>query len=205
VGLRIIIVGAFSEIIELAEELKLSIIGLVDNKKNERYYGYKIIHNDCDGSVLSTEFNSVPIVITPDLPAVRVRLSENYRNAGFGFFNLISGTAKISRNTIIGNGIIIQHGVNVSAEVTLGDFVKLNTNCNVMHNACIGDFTTVAPNAVVLGNVKIGNCCYIGSNATILPGINICNNSIIGAGAVVTKDIIKPGKYVGNPARFLKD
>ena len=39
----------------------------------------------------------------------------------------------------------------------------------------------------------------IGSNATILP-VFICKNTIIGAGAVVTKDILKPGVYVGNPA-----
>ena len=39
----------------------------------------------------------------------------------------------------------------------------------------------------------------IGSNATILPVI-ICKNTIIGAGAVVTKDILKPGVYAGNPA-----
>ena len=39
----------------------------------------------------------------------------------------------------------------------------------------------------------------IGSNATILP-VFICKNTIIGAGAVVTKDILKPGVYAGNPA-----
>jgi acetyltransferase-like isoleucine patch superfamily enzyme len=48
----------------------------------------------------------------------------------------------------------------------------------------------------------IGNHVSIGSNATILP-VNICDHVVIGAGAVVTKDIIKPGKYVGNPARRL--
>ena len=49
----------------------------------------------------------------------------------------------------------------------------------------------------------IGNHVSIGSNATILP-VNICDNVVIGAGAVVTKDIIKPGTYVGNPAKKLK-
>jgi len=49
----------------------------------------------------------------------------------------------------------------------------------------------------------IGNKVYIGSNATILP-VSICDDVVIGAGAVVTKDIIEPGTYVGNPARPLK-
>ena len=50
---------------------------------------------------------------------------------------------------------------------------------------------------------NIGNYVSIGSNATILP-ISICDNVVIGAGAVVTKNIVKPGIYVGNPARLIK-
>ena len=50
---------------------------------------------------------------------------------------------------------------------------------------------------------KIGNHVSIGSNATILP-VTICDHVVIGAGAVVTKDIVKPGIYAGNPARFMR-
>jgi acetyltransferase-like isoleucine patch superfamily enzyme len=34
--------------------------------------------------------------------------------------------------------------------------------------------------------------------------VKICDGAVIGAGAVVTKDIIEPGFYVGNPARLLR-
>ena len=51
-------------------------------------------------------------------------------------------------------------------------------------------------------STTIGNRVSIGSNATILP-VQICDDVVIGAGAVVTKDILKPGKYVGNPCRYL--
>ncbi|MFN9294787.1 MAG: DapH/DapD/GlmU-related protein, partial [Planctomyces sp.] len=43
----------------------------------------------------------------------------------------------------------------------------------------------------------------IGSNATILP-VRICSDVVIGAGSVVTKDILAPGVYAGNPARKLR-
>jgi acetyltransferase-like isoleucine patch superfamily enzyme len=52
-------------------------------------------------------------------------------------------------------------------------------------------------------STKIGNKVSIGTNTTILP-VNICDNVVVGAGAVVTKDITKPGIYVGNPARLLR-
>ena len=41
---------------------------------------------------------------------------------------------------------------------------------------------------------------FIGSNSTILP-VTICSNVVIGAGSVVTKNITKPGRYAGNPAK----
>jgi acetyltransferase-like isoleucine patch superfamily enzyme len=49
----------------------------------------------------------------------------------------------------------------------------------------------------------IGNHVSIGSNATILP-VSICDGVVIGAGAVVTKDILQPGIYAGNPARLIR-
>ena len=50
---------------------------------------------------------------------------------------------------------------------------------------------------------RIGNKVYIGSNSTILP-VTICDDVVIGAGSVVTKDIIEPGTYAGNPAVRIK-
>jgi acetyltransferase-like isoleucine patch superfamily enzyme len=50
---------------------------------------------------------------------------------------------------------------------------------------------------------KLGNHVSIGTNATILP-VTICDQVVIGAGAVVTKDIVEPGIYAGNPAQLLR-
>lgn len=200
---KVIIIGAFHEIIELVESTNLKIYGLVDDKKHNYYRNYKIILNDSDGEILSKDFIDFPIIISPDSPFTRERLFKKYYEAGFKFINVISNNIGLSKSATIGNGLIIQDFVNISAEATIGNFVKLNTYCNIMHNVRIGDFTTVAPNAVVLGNVTIGNLCYIGSNSTILPNIEICDNVTIGAGAVVTKNINHPGKYIGIPANIM--
>ncbi|HOI45618.1 MAG TPA: N-acetyltransferase, partial [Candidatus Aminicenantes bacterium] len=34
--------------------------------------------------------------------------------------------------------------------------------------------------------------------------VRIADNTVIGAGSVVTKDIVHPGVYAGNPARRLR-
>jgi UDP-N-acetylbacillosamine N-acetyltransferase len=197
----VIIVGAFHEIIELAEMNNLIIIGLVDNNKEGSYYGYNIIGNDKN---LGTKYNKYPIVITPDKPDLRQKLHQIYENRGFDFYTLISKKATISKTSSIGEGSIVQSGVNVSSECKIGKFVKLNTHSNIMHNTIIGNFTTIAPSAVLLGNVKIGKNCYIGSNCTILPNIIIGDNAIVGAGAVVTKNVVESETVIGVPAKSKK-
>ena len=200
---KIIIVGAFHEVIELAEENGFDIIGLIDNNKICSYRTYEVLGNDNEAKNILNSQKNVPLIITPDIPNIRAQLFSYYSELGFKFISLISKNSNISKSEVIGNGTISQAGVNVSAECNIGKFVKLNTNCNVMHNSIIGDFTTIAPNAVILGNVKIGKLCYIGANATILPNIEICDNVIIGAGAVVVKNIKEGKTFAGNPARQL--
>lgn len=200
---KVIVVGAFHEVIELAEENGLEIAGLIDNQKIGKYRSYEILGKDSEAMNLPKNIKEIHLIITPDKPSIRKKLMADYEELGFQFASLISKCAKISKSAVIGSGTIIQSGVNVSAECRIGIFVKLNTNCNVMHNSMIGDFTTIAPNAVILGNVKIGKLCYIGANATILPNIVICDNVTIGAGAVVTKNINTEMTVVGNPAKEL--
>jgi len=52
-------------------------------------------------------------------------------------------------------------------------------------------------------STKIGNYVSIGTNATILP-VTITDHVVIGAGSVVTKDILEPGIYAGNPVKKIK-
>lgn len=201
---KIIIVGAFLEIIELAEDFGYEIVGLIDNNRNGLYRNYRILSSDDYVDELDQNLKEISLIITPDIPQKREKLYSYYLSKGFKFSSLISKSSKISKSAIINEGTVIQYGVNVSSEVYIGKFVKLNTYCNIMHNSIIGDFTTIAPNAVVLGNVKIGKNCYIGSNATILPNIEISDNVVVGAGAVVTEDIPPFSIVAGNPAKILK-
>ncbi len=166
--------------------------------------GYKIIGNDDSAEEIYKNYGKYPVIVSPDLPLIRKKLVRHYSEIGFKFCNLISPQAFISVSARIGNGVVIQTGVNISANSVIGDFVKLNTYSNVMHDCEIKKYSTIAPNAVILGKVRVMESCYIGANSTILPGITIGENSTIGAGAVVTKDIDASIIAAGNPARKLK-
>lgn len=195
-------IGAFHETIELCQACNFEIIGIIDKSLRGEYLKIPILGTDSDAGKLVEYFENVPVIISPDKPEKRKRLSVAYRKTGFTFCNLIHPKCQISENIQFRNGIVIQSGVQVSPGVYLGDFVKINSRATIMHDCQIGNYTTIAPLANILGNVKIGESCYIGASAVILPGLTIGDNSIVGAGAIVTKDV-KSTTVAGNPAKII--
>lgn len=199
---KVILVGGFHEIIELCEENKVQITGIIDPHLTEQtYWGCPVLGKDEDAERLYDFYKEVPVLITPDLPRIRFKLYNYYTQIGFKVASLISKDAYVSRSAKIGEGTIVQRGVHISSNVNVGKMVKLNTNANVMHDCQVKDYATVAPDAILLGKVIVNEASYIGANATLLPEIVIGENVIVGAGAVVTKRV-QPNTIVkGIPAK----
>jgi len=201
---RIVIVGAFHEIIDLAQECGYEIVGLVDAAGPAGAFPYLWLGDDAAITANPGLLASAAVVITPDAPGIRQRLYRRYAGLGCRMASLVAPGARVSGSVRLGAGVVIQWGAHISAECHIGHGVRLNVGANVMHDVVIGDFTTIAPNAVVLGRVRIGAACYIGANATLLPGVVVGAGAVIGAGAVVTRDVPQDFIMVGNPARVLR-
>jgi dTDP-4-amino-4,6-dideoxy-D-glucose acyltransferase len=52
--------------------------------------------------------------------------------------------------------------------------------------------------------VVIGPRVVVGTGSTILPGVHISAGIAVGAMSLVTTSLVKPGVYVGSPARWLR-
>lgn len=120
----------------------------------------------------------------------------------------------------IGDDCFIGPFTEIQKKVTIGDRVKVQSHSFICELVTIGSDCFIGHGVMFINDLfskggpaggdqslwaetKIGNKVSIGSNATILP-VSICDNVVIGAGSVVTKDIVKPGIYAGNPAKFLR-
>jgi acetyltransferase-like isoleucine patch superfamily enzyme len=109
---------------------------------------------------------------------------------------------EIQRNVRIGARTRVQSHTFICELVTIGD------DCFVGHGAMFVNDTFAAGKPAggrqeLWRATHIGHGVSIGSNATIMP-VSICDGAVIGAGAVVTRNIVEPGIYAGNPARKIR-
>ena len=134
---------------------------------------------------------------------VQVIEPTNIYGATVGDGVFIGPFCEIQSDTFIGNRTRIQSHTFICSLVEIGE------DCFIGHGVMfINDrFQNGGPargNSNLWENTKIGDNVSIGSNVTILP-VEIVSNVVVGAGSVVTRDILIPGIYVGNPASKIKD
>lgn len=120
----------------------------------------------------------------------------------------------ISDNCFIGPFVEIQKGVfignnsKIQSHTMICELVKIGNNCFIGHGVIFindlfkngkpaGGDKNMWKSTIIEDNVNIG------SNVTILP-IRISSNVVVGAGSVVTKDLLVPGIYAGNPAKLIR-
>jgi acetyltransferase-like isoleucine patch superfamily enzyme len=120
----------------------------------------------------------------------------------------------------IGDNCFVGPFVEIQKDVSIGANTKVQSHSFICELVTIGEDCFIGHGVMFINdlfdnggpargdkskwkNTKIGNRVSIGSNATLLP-VFICDNTVIGAGAVVTKDIVEPGVYAGNPAKKIR-
>lgn len=151
---------------------------------------------------------SEPTIYKSDI--VNVQFGERVKIVGpvnlygctIGHEVFIGPFVEIQKNVKIGDRVKVQSHSFICELVTIGN------DCFVGHgvmfiNDLFSEGKPAGGNAALWKHTFIGNHVSIGSNATILP-VSICDHVVIGAGSVVTKDIVKPGIYAGNPAKFIR-
>jgi acetyltransferase-like isoleucine patch superfamily enzyme len=102
--------------------------------------------------------------------------------------------------------VVIGPRTRVQSHVFICELVTIGADCFISHGAMfINDRMSNGKPAFgareAWGRTMLGDRVVVGTNATILP-VSICADVMIGAGSVVTSDIVKPGIYAGNPARW---
>jgi len=134
---------------------------------------------------------------------VKIKQPCNLYNCSLGDDVFVGPFVEIQKNVMVGDRVRIQSHSFICELVTIG------SDCFIGHgviftNDKFSDGSPARGDVDKYAKTNISERVYIGSGAVILP-VAICSDVVIGAGAVVTRDILQPGKYVGNPAKMLSE
>lgn len=120
------------------------------------------------------------------------------------WISIISNTAVIKSNVLIGKGTIIHDNVFINRGTKIGNNCLINSNCSIDHDCTINDSTSIAPAVVTGGNVNIGSLSHIGISSVILQNIFIGNGTVVGAQSLVNSVCDNNSLYYGSPIKFIK-
>lgn len=177
--------------------------GFLDDKVDalDGYHNYPPIISSVEDYII--EDDDVFICALGDVNYKRY-YSEMILSKGGQFVSLIHPEAKISMNTTIGAGCIIEKHSVISCDAKLGDFVTVMPSAVLGHDITIGDWSHVGSFSFMGGFSKLGDSVTIHPSANILPHKTVGNNATVGAGAVVIRSVKAGLTVMGNPAKKLE-
>lgn len=112
------------------------------------------------------------------------------------------GRVILEDDVYIGANAVIQRGR--IDDTIIGKGTIISSLCVIGANTIIGQNCTITIQTGVSGSARIGNRVWLGIGSKVRDYVSICDDAFIGMGSIVTKDIIEPGVYVGNPCKFLR-
>lgn len=136
-----------------------------------------VVGHTSDLQELFKEYKNLIIVIGNS--AIRERVYDMAKNIGYRFPNLVSPSAYVSPYAKLGWGCVILNNVVVQNGSSVGNGVLLNPGVEIHQDCFVGDYVLIYTNSVVRTYAKVGKCVCIGSNTTI------CNNAVVPDGADV--------------------
>jgi len=185
--------------IDMLEEFysdKYKIVGYVSLEKSEKIKNYEYIGNDEALEKFSGKIKyALNCIGTDKSNNVRRKIYTTIISKNYKSIELIDSSARIARDAVLGNNIIIMKNVSIGISVKIGDNVIIYPNTTIDHDCIINSHSHICPGVVMAGDVKINEAVFLGIGCVISNKIEIGENAIIGAGAVVIRNIAANSIY----------
>ena len=184
---RLLIIGAGGHGRSLAEAVLLkgefSLTGFLDDAfpQLDDVWGVPVLGGVSDFACWRSESDCAIVAIGNN--AVRKRMTENVREAGFEMVTIVHPSAGVSPRATIGAGSAIMAGAIVGTEAQLGEGVIVNCAAVVDHHCRVGDFGHLGVNAAMTGGSVLGALAWMQAGSAIGYGVEI-----------EAQHILKPGE-----------
>ncbi len=143
----------------------------------------------------------------------RVRIGPNtvIGYDGFGFQTVEGVHHRVPH---IGN-VVVEDDVEIDTctcidrakfgSTRIGKGAKIDNLVQVAHNCRIGHGSILAGQAGIAGSAMLGQYCVLGGQAGVADNITISDGTQMGASAIALKDILTGEKYLGIPAKPVRE
>lgn len=142
--------------------------------------GVPVIGTINDLGSLFAQYNK--LVVTIGNNSLRERIYKLAEGIGYDFPSIIACSAYISPYASVGKGCIILNNTTVQNGSIVGEGTILNPGVEVHHDSLIGNYVLIYTNSVVRSLAKVGDRAHIGSTLTISNGVVIEPDQIVGNG-----------------------
>lgn len=105
----------------------------------------------------------------------------------------------------IGKGVLICGYSSVLYHAIVQDYCWIEMSCLIAHHTELGRNSILHSGVLIAGKVITGENCTFDFKSSVTNKVNITDNVTIGGFSNVTKDITRPGKYLGSIARYVRE
>ena len=113
------------------------------------------------------------LIVTIGNNKLREQIYENAMELGYTFPNIVCESAYVSPYSHMGWGCVLLQNSLIQNGASIGNGVLLNPGVEIHHDSTVDDYVLVYTNSVVRTYAKVGKRVRVGSNVTI------CNESIV--------------------------
>jgi acyl-[acyl carrier protein]--UDP-N-acetylglucosamine O-acyltransferase len=106
-------------------------------------------------------------------------------------------------NCKIGKGVFVGAFSTITYHSEIENHCWIECYCLLPHHGKIGKGSVIHGGTLLAGRTTIGEYCTFGFKSSMINHVTMTNNVTIGAFSNVTKNITKPGRYVGSIARYV--
>ena len=98
----------------------------------------------------------------------------------------------------IGAGVCIDRGA--LSHTVIGEGTKIDNQVQIAHGCTIGKHSIIVSQTGLSGSSNVGNYSVLAGKVGVIGHVSIGDQVVVMGDSVVTKDLVKPGQYAGNPA-----
>lgn len=157
----------------------------VDDADVNEINGTPIVGKIADIGELYGEYKKLLVTIGNN--KLREQIYQEAEIIGYEFPNIIVPSAYISPYATIGRGCVILNNVVIQNNARVGDGVILNPGVEIHHDSVIGDYVLIYTNTVVRSLARVENRVHLGSTLTISNEVVVPEDTKIEDGVTVRK------------------